>query len=254
MVSVWSTTAKIPPYGALETTCADRPVWRMEAVVKRESQPEVVARLVLERHGRTYAQEAGIRLADKPAPLFQLLTLSLLLSARISADVAVAAAKELLAAGYRTPRAMRRASWQDRVDALGRGHYRRYDERTSTMLGQTADLVLERWNGDLRRLHADAGDDPRRLASHLTQFKGIGPAGADIFLREAQAVWPGISPYVDDRVKQGARRIGLPTTARGLSTLAKSPREAAVLAAALVRLSRDSRAADAIVRATKSDR
>jgi endonuclease III len=213
----------------------------MEAVVKRASQTQAVARVVLERHGRTYAQEAGIRLADKPAPLFQLLNLSLLLSARISADVAVAAARELLAAGYRTPRAMVRATWQDRVDALGRGHYRRYDERTSTMLGQTADLVLEGWNGDLRRLHAEAGDDPRRLVSLLTEFKGIGPAGADIFLREVQAVWPGISPNVDDRVRQGARRVGLPTTSRGLSNLAESPREAAVLAAALVRLSRDAR-------------
>ncbi len=28
---------------------------------------------------------------------------------------------------------MSEASWQDRVDALGRGHYRRYDERTATM-------------------------------------------------------------------------------------------------------------------------
>jgi hypothetical protein len=40
---------------------------------------------------------------------------------------------------------MREASWQDRVDALGRGHYRPYDERTSTMLCEAAGQLLDRW-------------------------------------------------------------------------------------------------------------
>jgi hypothetical protein len=44
---------------------------------------ERVVAALLDRHGRTYAAEAGIRLRDAPAPLFQLLCLSLLLSARI---------------------------------------------------------------------------------------------------------------------------------------------------------------------------
>src|SRR5436305_8533044 len=105
-------------------------------------------RALLTRYGRTYAAEAGIRLADRPAPLYQLLVLSTLLSARISAAIAAAAARELFAAGYRTPRAMLRASWQDRVDALGRGHYRRYDESTATRLGDGAELALRRWRGD----------------------------------------------------------------------------------------------------------
>lgn len=108
-----------------------------------------IVHVLLDRFGRTYAEEAGIRLADKPAPLYQLLVLTTLLSARISADVAVAAARELFAAGYGTPQRMRQASWQDRVDALGRGHYRRYDERTATILGDAAGYLMERWHGDL---------------------------------------------------------------------------------------------------------
>src|SRR5690606_30916265 len=132
------------------------------------SDRDVVA-VLLERHGRTYADEAGIRLADRPAPLFQLLVLALLLSARISASVAVAASRELFAAGYRTASAMADASWQDRVDALGRGHYRRYDERTSTMLGDTADLVLDRYGGDLRRLRA-AANSVRDIERRLDEF------------------------------------------------------------------------------------
>jgi hypothetical protein len=61
-----------------------------------------------------------------------------LLSARISAGIAVAAARGLFGAGCRSQAAMARASWQDRVDALGRGHYRRYDERTAAVLGDAA--------------------------------------------------------------------------------------------------------------------
>ena len=110
---------------------------------------------------------------------------------------AVAAAGELYAVGYRTPRAMLEAGWQDRVDALGRGRYRRYDERTATMLGDGAALLIDRWHGDMRRLRAEASGDGRQIATLLTAFPGIGPAGADIFLREVQDVWPSVAPRVD---------------------------------------------------------
>ncbi|MEV8371123.1 endonuclease [Kribbella sp. NPDC056861] len=213
---------------------------------------ETLLREILDRHCRTFAQEAGIRLTDEPAPLFQLLTLTLLLSARISAGIAVSAAKELFEAGYRTPNAMNDASWRSRVTALGRGGYRRYDERTATTLGEAAGLALTRWRGDLRLLHAEAGDDALKLTILLTEFKGIGPVGAQIFLREVQAVWPGISPYVDDRVKQGALRVGLPTSPNRLSAIARSPPEMAELAAALVRLSLDARASDELLRVVQA--
>jgi endonuclease III len=201
---------------------------------------------VLGRFGRTFAEDAGIRLADRPAPLYQLLVLATLLSARISAGVAVAAARELFNAGYRTPQAMLKASWQDRVDALGRGHYRRYDERTATMLGDGARLCRERWRGDLRRLHADADGSVDRLRALLTEFPGIGPTGADIFLREVQVVWPDIRPFVDQKVTAGAAKLGLPRSADGLARLV-SPDDLGRLASALVRVSLDRKAADELM-------
>src|SRR6266540_6951087 len=91
---------------------------------------------LLREHGTTYAEEAGITLRDKPAPLFQLLVLTLLASHRISAGIAGDAARELFAAGWRTPERMRRSTWQQRVDALGRAHFRRYDESTATRLDE----------------------------------------------------------------------------------------------------------------------
>ncbi|MER7417134.1 hypothetical protein ABT346_10150 [Micromonospora peucetia] len=207
-----------------------------------------VARVLLDRQGRTYAEEAGITLADRPAPLYQLLVLATLLSTRIRARVAVAAARELFVAGYRTPQSMETASWQDRVDALGRGHYRRYDERTSTMLGTGARLCLDRWRGDLRRLHRDAGDEPAALRRLLTEFPGIGPTGADIFLREAQAVWPGLRPYVDRRALAGAERLGLPGSADQLADLV-GPADFGRLASALVRVALGEESAGEVTRA-----
>src|SRR5438270_1866400 len=210
-------------------------------------------KVLLDRFGETYAEQAGIHLNDKPSPLYELLVLATLLSARISGDVAVAAAKELFTAGFRTPQKMQQASWQDRVDALGRGHYRRYDERTSTMLGEAAALLLERWHGDLRKLRDEADADPKQIRKALTEFKGIGPVGADIFLREVQAVWPQVAPHLDGRVLRGAEKVGLPSDVRKLAGLVDSPAELARLSAALVRVSRKSRAADEIKRAATAE-
>lgn len=212
--------------------------------------------LALSRLGRTYAEDAGIHLADRPAPLYQLLVLATLLSARISSDIAVAAARELFAAGYRTPAAMTSASWQDRVDALGRGHYRRYDEKTSTTLGNGADLLIRRWHGDLRKLRDEAGANPGanpgaadRIAALLTEFPGIGPDGAAIFCREVQSAWPGIAPYFDSRALDGARELGLPQDPARLAALAGPDADLARLASALVRASRSPAEAEKITQA-----
>jgi len=202
-----------------------------------------VASELLERYGQTYCEDARIRLADKPAPLYQLLVLSTLLSARISGDIAVAASRELHAAGYTTPAAMTKASWQDRVDALGRGHYRRYDESTATMLGDAAAQLTSKWHGDLRRLRDEAGGDSARIGDMLTGFPGIGPTGASIFLREVQEVWPSVAPYADARVLAGARRVGLPASRDKLTAVLADSGHPAHLAAALVRVSLSHRAA-----------
>ena len=206
---------------------------------------ESIVRELLARHGRLYAEDAGIRLADRPGPLYQLLVLATLLSAPIPADTAVAAARELFAAGYRTPKAMSEAGWQDRVDALGRGHYRRYDERTATMLGDGADLLSSKWHGDLRRLRDESGDT-RAIASRLTEFPAVGPVGASIFLREVQDTWPAVVPYVDAKVTSGAHRVRLPGDRESLAGLLTASGQPARLAAALVRVSLSQRAASEV--------
>lgn len=195
-----------------------------------------VARLVLDRHGRTFADEAGIALTDEPAPLFQLLVLAQLLSARIGAAIAIDAARELAGQGWTTPQRMRDASRPRVVGALGRAGYRRYDERTATQLREMGALVLDRYGGDLRGLAAEAEGDSGRAARLVQEVKGIGPTGAAVFLREVQDVWPWVRPYLDHRARAGARRAGLPD-GEALAELV-APADLARFAAALVRVSR----------------
>jgi hypothetical protein len=201
------------------------------------TQGRDTVRALLDRAGTTYAEEAGITLADEPAPLYRLLVLSTLLSTRIRADIAVAAARELTRFG--TPEKMLAASRRDRIAALGRARYVRYDESTATALADGARLLLDAHGGDLRRIR---GDD---LRERLREFPRVGPVGADIFCREAQAVWPELRPCLDRKTLDGAKKIGLPTDPHelaGLTTDEDLPR----LAAALVRVSIDTRLAQAV--------
>ncbi|MDT9686996.1 endonuclease [Streptomyces sp. P9(2023)] len=191
---------------------------------------------LLREHGQTYADEAGITLRDKPAPLYQLLVLTVLCSIRIRAETATAAARELFAAGLRTPQAMVESTWQQRVDALGRAHYVRYDESTATALGDGARLVLDRFDGDLRKLRETAAGDTDELRELLQEVPRIGPVGADIFCREAQEVWPELRPFFDERSLATAADLGLPHTPTGLAHHVP-PKDLARLAAALVRVS-----------------
>ncbi|WP_275292232.1 endonuclease [Amycolatopsis sp. La24] len=191
---------------------------------------------LLAEHGTTFAEEAGIKLADKPQPLYRLLVLATLLSTRISAGIAVAAARELSRSGWRSPAAMRDSTWQQRVDALGRAHYVRYDESTSHHLGEGTEFIRDQYRDDLRRM-ADAADgDPRQLEKLLAEFPRIGPTGAQIFCREAQAVWPWLRPYFDRKALAGAKKAGLSTDPKRLAKLVPGE-DSARLAAALVRRS-----------------
>ena len=192
-----------------------------------------IVRALLDAHGRSYAEEAGITLRDKPAPLYQLMVMTLLSSARIGADIAMASARELFHAGWRTPEHMCEATWQQRVDALGRGGYRRYDESTATKLEENAAWLLEEHHGDLRELRPEDGDVDV-LAHELTEAPRIGPVGAGIFIREVQGVWPELQPFFDDRALEEAERLGLPTDPAKLAEL--SPQgKVPLLASALVR-------------------
>ncbi|NGO45456.1 HhH-GDP family DNA glycosylase [Streptomyces ureilyticus] len=216
-------------------------------MARRSDRDSRVIEALVTEHGRTFAEEAGIKLRNTPQPLYRTLVMAVLLSARIRGSVAVASTRALYEAGMRDARRMADASWQQRVDALGEGGYRRYDERTATMLGEGAELLLERWGGDLRRMRDEADGDLDQLRSLLREIPGLGPAGVDIFLREVQQVWHEAAPWLDAKALQGAERLGLPKEPDHLVKLAGHT-EPAVLAAALVRAALDKEIVEDVLR------
>lgn len=186
---------------------------------KQQRNSEKMARFLIQEYGESFAEQADIRLKDKPMPLFQLLLLSLMLSARISTNSAVQAARALFRAGLRTPLKLESSTWQRRVDVITEAGYKRYDEKASKQLGQAAEFALERYSGDLRNLRQKADGDPLAISAEIQNFKGIGELGANIFIREVQAVWPEFYPYADRKVLKQARKMGLPTTVEALADL-----------------------------------
>ncbi|HZC89891.1 MAG TPA: endonuclease [Mycobacterium sp.] len=208
-----------------------------------DTHKQLVRRL-LKAAGTTYAEEAGIRIDDKPMPLFQLLVLCMLASKPIDATTAMRAARELFKTGLRTPKAVLASDRRTMISAFGRAHYVRYDESSATRLTDIAEAVRVDYSGDLREIARRSQHDIRSAARMLKQFKGIGDTGADIYLREVQDVWTWARPYFDARATSAARGLGLPADPKKLAALA--PRANARLAAALVRSALDDELRDRV--------
>jgi hypothetical protein len=200
-----------------------------------DNNDNAVIEALLDRHGRIFSHELGIDLAaNTPSALFRWLCASLLTSAQISSVNAMRAAKALADAGWTTPQAMAESTWEERVKVLNRSGYARYDESTARMLGEDIEMLLQQYDGDLRKLREKAGRDPEAERELLKQFKGIGDVGADIFCREAQIAWDELYPFADRKALSCATKLGLPDSAAGLAALA-SRSDYPRLVAALVR-------------------
>jgi hypothetical protein len=144
------------------------------------------------------------------------------------------AARALADQGWTSAQKMAEATWEQRTRTLNQAGYARYDESTSRMLGDTAKMLLEKYQGDLRRLRDAAGRDPARERALLKECKGIGEVGADIFCREAQITWDELFPFADRRALEAAGRLGLEDDAEKLAKRV-SRKDYPRLLAALVR-------------------
>jgi endonuclease III len=133
--------------------------------------------------------DLGITLGPRSdAAVFRWLVACHLFGARISQDIAARAFRELDRAGVLTPDRLANADWQQLVDLLGAGGYRRYDESTARELIAVGRLAVDKYGGKITRIRRDV-DSSKELVERLQEFKGIGPAAADIFLREMASVW-----------------------------------------------------------------
>lgn len=199
-----------------------------------------IARRLLKLYGRTFAEDLGIRATEnEPSPLFCLLISALLFSTRISHNIALKSARILFEHGWMTPESMAASSWEQRVQALDEGGYVRYDERTSTMLGETAQMLIDLYQGDLRKLRAAAEADPAQERKMLDQFKGVGDVAINIFFREVQLAWPELFPFADEKALASAKKLGLPADSKQLAALVRGRENFVRLVSALVRVQLD---------------
>lgn len=166
----------------------------------------------------TFAEDAGIRLTDEPAPLFQLLVLCMLQAKPIRATVAVDAARGLFAAGLTTPEKLAAAPRAQLIRIFGAAGYARYDESSATRLRSMSQLLIDEHSADLRTLRDTA-------PTSLQVFDGVGPACATMFAREAQGVWPELAPVFDKKALQGAEKLGLPQDPEELAALVSGSTE-----------------------------
>ncbi len=195
-----------------------------------------IAAELLRRYPKSHADRLRIDVAkNTPSPLYQWMIASLLFSARISVDLAHQAAKALFnGEGWRTPRKMAATTWEQRVKVLNGSGYARYDESTSRYIGESTDLLLDRYKGDLRRLRDAADGDPERLRKLMSDFKGIADVGSDIFFREVQVAWDELYPFADRKSLAVADKLDLEANARGLAGLVERQRDLPRLLSALI--------------------
>jgi thermostable 8-oxoguanine DNA glycosylase len=191
-----------------------------------------IVQALLRKYGYTFSEELGIKLeSNTPSALFRWLCATLLFSAPIGNKAACSAAKALFHHHWTTAQKMLKSTWKERTRVLNRSGYARFDEKTSRRLAEIARFLLNRYQGDLRKLRLAAKYNPRRERNLIMECKGIGEVGASIFFREIQTVWKEHVPFVDQFALTAARKLGLPTEAQALKQLVPSKKFPQLLAA-----------------------
>jgi endonuclease III len=155
---------------------------------------------------QSYSGELGLDLT-KPEERFKWFLASVLFAKRISAETAKETYLYFEQEELTSPSAILQAGWDRLVEVLDSGGYTRYDFSTATNLLAIAKTLLEKY-GSLERLHAES-DSPRDLESRLQEFRGVGPVGVNIFLRELRGIWSKAKPKPSPMAVATARRIGL---------------------------------------------
>jgi hypothetical protein len=181
------------------------------------------ARLVHAVGGR-FSTELGIRVTSgDSSELFKWLLAATLFGARISENLAKRTYREFARAKLVSPRTLLRRGWDGVVEVLDRGGYARYDFKTATKLLELSTALMDRYGGDLGKLHAGAADSVDLARKIKELAKGIGDVTANIFLRELRGVWHKAEPPLSEpalaaavelrllpvKVRDGARALEL---------------------------------------------
>jgi endonuclease III len=161
------------------------------------------------RRIRGYPEELELDLRT-PEGRFQWLLASILFAKRISANIAKKTFKIFQAEDLVTAEAILTAGWDKLVSVLDAGGYARYDFSTATNILEISKQLIEKF-GDLEGLYAQA-ESPKHLEELLGDFRGIGPVGINIFLRELRGIWDKADPAPSRLAVQVAQKLGITQT------------------------------------------
>ncbi|EEA28467.1 hypothetical protein TMatcc_003205 [Talaromyces marneffei ATCC 18224] len=218
----------------------------IEEEEKRENVPSTIAHKIhktIEEYGTLPLEGLGVDKPLEPTPevLLAIVIDSMLRSTRISHLLAQKTSISVFKAGYHDINVLSKMSWDDRVQVLSEGGYNRYREMTATKLGNLAQLVNEKYDGDLNNLLKKAGDNPAQIRHLVREIKGFGDIATDLFCDDAQAVWHVLAPTIDHRSLDTAKDVGIGTDIKAIyAELGRDPVQMSKLARGLsaVRLSK----------------
>jgi len=154
----------------------------------------------------SYSEELGLDLS-RPEDRFKWFLASLLFAKRISTEISKKTYRRFKEEGLVTSEKILDAGWDHLVHILDSGGYVRYDFSTASRLLEIMEKLRERY-GDLEGVHKSS-KDPEDLENRLKMFKGIGPVGVNIFLRELRGVWEKADPKPSSMAVKVARQLGL---------------------------------------------
>jgi endonuclease III len=205
---------------------------------------------VLARLPGRFATELGIDVQAGPEERQKWFLAAILYGARISGNLAARTYRVFRDKGVYTPEAILEQGWDNLVVLLDAGGYARYDFKTATKLLKVMNTLKEQYHGSLERLHEVAADGPDLEKRLQDLAPGIGPATANIFLRELRGVWAKANPPLSPLAQLAGEHLGLvpPGLSPGEALAALEaewrrqptlPHDFVDLEAALVRLGRD---------------
>lgn len=147
------------------------------------------------KRSKLYSEELGIYLKDaNDKELFKWFLASILFGARISETIAKNTYKTFERYDLLEPKKILKAGWDFLINPIMReGGYVRYDGKTSTQILRNCETLIKKYKGSLKELHREAKDN-KDLENKLTNFYGIGPITANIFLRELRPFWEKANP------------------------------------------------------------
>jgi endonuclease III len=155
---------------------------------------------------QSFSDELDLDLT-KPEDRFKWFLASVLFAKRISAETAKETYLYFEQEELTSPDAILQAGWDRLVEVLDSGGYTRYDFSTATNLLGIAKTLKEKYGG-LERLHTESSS-PSDLENRLQEFKGVGPVGVNIFLRELRGIWEKAKPNPSPMAVVTAQKIGL---------------------------------------------